>query len=149
MPPVSRFMIRAALIWLALGCSIGGLMLWNKGVPFAPWLWYLRQSHIEMLLTGWIVQCTYGVAFWVLPRLNTTGYRGHTGPIWICSALLNGGVILRLVDGLLESIGQSIPAPFLSGMAILLQLLGVLLFVLSIGGRIHRNSVYPQRIAAK
>src|SRR5262245_55442228 len=38
MPRLSQLMIRTALVWLALGYTIGGLMLLNKGVPLLLWL---------------------------------------------------------------------------------------------------------------
>ena len=38
MPRLSQLLIRTALIWLAVGTTIGGLMLLNKGVPQLPWL---------------------------------------------------------------------------------------------------------------
>jgi hypothetical protein len=87
-------MIRTALLWLAAGFTAGGLVLLNKGLPIAPWLWTLREAHIHMLMVGWTVQLACGVAFWILPRLDAQGARGNTRLVWGCYAALNGGVAL-------------------------------------------------------
>jgi len=87
-------MIRTALLWLAIGYSLGGLVLLNKGLPLLPWLWALRTAHIHMLLVGWTVQLACGVAFWVLPRLDVQGSRGDQRLVWGCYAALNLGVVL-------------------------------------------------------
>jgi len=39
MPRLSVYLIRTALLYLAAGFTFGGLMLFNKGLPFAPALW--------------------------------------------------------------------------------------------------------------
>ena len=39
-------MIRTALVWLALGYTIGGLLLLSKGLSMLPWLWTLRFTHV-------------------------------------------------------------------------------------------------------
>lgn len=94
MPLVSQVMIRTALLQLALGSGVGGLLLAEKGLSVAPWLWALRPGHIQMLLVGWLVQLACGVAIWILPRLDSTGDRGNLGLAWLCYGALNGGVAL-------------------------------------------------------
>ena len=94
MPRLSQLMIRTALLWLAIGYSVGGLVLLNKGLPLLPWLWTLRAAHIHMLLVGWTVQLAGGVAFWILPRLDAQGTRGDERLVWGCYVALNSGVAL-------------------------------------------------------
>jgi hypothetical protein len=92
MPRASCWFIRAALIYLLLGFTFGALLLWNKGAPLAPQLWLLLPAHIEFLLLGWTVQLALGVAYWILPRFQTS--RGNTAPVWSAFVLLNLGVWL-------------------------------------------------------
>jgi len=92
MPRPSIWLIRSALIHLALGFTLGGLMLWNKGMPIHPLLWRLLPTHMEFLLLGWTVQFAMGVAYWILPRFYT--YRGNVRAVWLAFILLNGGVWL-------------------------------------------------------
>lgn len=94
MPRVSVFIIRTALLQLALGALVGGLLLAEKGLHVAPWLWALRPGHIQMMLIGWTVQLACGVAIWILPRRDAAGDRGNLGLAWLCYGALNGGVAL-------------------------------------------------------
>lgn len=55
MPRLSVWYTRFALLYLALGFTLGGLMLYNKGVPLHPALWSLLPAHIEFLLMGWMM----------------------------------------------------------------------------------------------
>ncbi|MBK9713998.1 MAG: hypothetical protein IPO81_22250 [Kouleothrix sp.] len=109
MPRLSQLMIRTALVWLALGYSLGGLVLLNKGVPLLPWLWALRSSHIHILLVGWTVQLACGVAFWILPRLDAGGSRGDERLVWGCYLCLNVGVALAALHGPLTTLPAAAP----------------------------------------
>ena len=92
MPRLSRWFIRAALLYLAAGATIGGLILAHKGIPFYPFVWRLLPLHIEFLLFGWIVQLVMGVGFWIFPRFLRS--RGNEKPAWLAFGLLNLGVWL-------------------------------------------------------
>jgi hypothetical protein len=108
MPRLSQLLTRTALIWLAVGYSVGGLLLLNKGLSMLPWLWTLRLTHVHLLLVGWMVQFACGVAFWILPRLDASGNRGDERLVWLCYAALNIGVVLAaLHDPLAAAIGET------------------------------------------
>lgn len=94
MPPLSVFFVRSALLHLAIGFSIGALMLANKGINFAPWLWRLRDAHTELLLVGWSIQLALGVAFWIAPRFWEKPVRGNVAGARWAFGLLNLGVWL-------------------------------------------------------
>lgn len=94
MPPLSTLFVRLALVHLGIGFSIGALMLANKGVPFAGWLWRLRATHIEILLVGWFVQFALGVAYWIAPRFWEKPARGDVRGAWLAVLLLNAGLWL-------------------------------------------------------
>lgn len=100
MPRLSQVMIRAALVWLAIGYGFGGLVLFTKGAPLLPWLWALRGAHIHMLLMGWAVQLACGVAYWVLPRLDASGDRGDERVVRASALALNAGVVLGAVQSI-------------------------------------------------
>jgi hypothetical protein len=101
-PRLSCWFIRAALIYLALGFTLGSLLLFHKGVPLHPLVWRLLPAHIEFLLLGWTAQLALGVAFWILPRFG--GSRGDERPAWAAFVLLNAGVWLA-------GAGASLAAP--------------------------------------
>lgn len=90
---LSVLAVRAALVYLLLGFTFGALMLANKGIPFAPWLWNLLPALIDFLLLGWTAQLILGVGFWILPRF-TGGSRGNVRLAAAAVLLLNAGVLL-------------------------------------------------------
>ncbi len=100
MPRLSVWFVRAALLYLALGLTVGGLLLANKGVPLHPLIWRLLPAHVECLLFGWTVQLAFGVAFWILPRWQTQ--RGEVRPAWAAFVLLNAGIWLVVLASWLE-----------------------------------------------
>jgi heme/copper-type cytochrome/quinol oxidase subunit 1 len=94
MPRLSCWFIRASLIYLATGFTMGGLLLFHKGIAVQPLFWQMLPPHIEFLLLGWTLQLAMGVAFWILPRdLQGTG-RGNTALAWLAFGLINAGVLL-------------------------------------------------------
>ena len=98
MPRLSAWAIRAALVYLGMGFTLGALLLANKGLPFSAPLsmltWRLFPAHVEFLLVGWTAQLALGVAFWILPRFTHGPKRGNEGLAWLALGLLNLGVWL-------------------------------------------------------
>jgi len=94
MPRLSVWFVRASFIHLFLGSTFGGLILANKGIPFAPWTWSLLPAHIESLLLGWMVQLAMGVAYWILPRFRSGPPRGNVNLAWVALVLLNAGIVI-------------------------------------------------------
>jgi hypothetical protein len=92
MPRLSVWFVRVALLHLALGFTLGALLLWHKAYPLHPLLWRMLPMHMEVLLVGWTVNLALGVAFWILPRWQSQ--RGDVRPAWAALALLNAGVWL-------------------------------------------------------
>jgi len=94
MPRLSQWIIRTALIYLLLGFTVGALLLTHKGIPLHPVLWSWLPAHIELLLMGWIVQLTMGVAFWILPRYWKPPRRPKEIFVMASFILLNLGIWL-------------------------------------------------------
>ncbi|RME44849.1 MAG: hypothetical protein D6796_11265 [Caldilineae bacterium] len=92
MPRLSRWFVRAALLYLLLGFTLGGLLLFHKGRPLHPLVWRLLPAHMEFLLLGWMAQFIMGVGFWIFPRFWRS--RGDERPAWLAFGLLNAGVWL-------------------------------------------------------
>lgn len=105
MPRLSVWAVRLSLLYLLLGFTLGALMLANKGVPFAPWVWSLLPAHIDILLFGFVIQLAIGIAYWILPRYRG-GSRGNETALWITIGLLNLGIWTVTFIGLLNLPGQ-------------------------------------------
>lgn len=93
MPRLSVWYLRASLLYLAAGFTLGGLLLWNKGLPFDPRVWSLLTPHIQFLLFGWIVELIMGMAFWILPRFSQPPRRGRVELAWAAFWLFNAGIL--------------------------------------------------------
>jgi hypothetical protein len=90
---VSVLMLRAALLYFGTGFTFGALLLANKGLAFAPFLWRLLPVHIEWLLIGWMVQLAMGVATWIVPRFSDEPRYGTLEFAWGAFFALNAGIL--------------------------------------------------------
>lgn len=138
MPRLSIYFVRAALIYLSVGATIGGALLWQKGAPPAGPLWRLLPAHIELILIGWILQLVMGVAYWILPRFGNGRPRGRPGLAWSAFALLNAGLLAVTVS----SISGAAAGWHLAGTAA--EAAGVALFAISIFPRIKPFAEEPE-----
>lgn len=100
MPRLSVYFVRASLIYLLLGFTLGGLLLANKGYLISPAIWMLLPLHVEFDLMGWLVQLAMGVAFWILPRFSKEPPRGKEQLSWSAFVLLNVGILLVASEGI-------------------------------------------------
>jgi hypothetical protein len=137
MPKLTIWAVRAALLYLGMGFTVGALMLWNKGFALYPMVWTLLPLHIEVVLVGWTVQLAMGVVYWIAPRQWTS--RGNVALAVISFALLNMGVLLAGLSGWLPSpewfriIGRGA------------EMLAVIVFVLHLWPRIKPAGSNPPR----
>lgn len=94
MPTASRWLIKTALVYLALALGFGVYRV-GQGVGLLPGsattLW-LPQLHF--LTVGWITQLIFGVAYWLFPRSREEDWGQPV--MWTAYATLNLGLILRL-----------------------------------------------------
>jgi hypothetical protein len=63
-PRLSARFIRTGLLYLGVGFTLGALILFQKGVPYAGVVWQLLPMHIEFVLVGWTMQLALRVGFW-------------------------------------------------------------------------------------
>ena len=102
MPRLSRWFVRASLVYLAIGFTLGAILLANKGIDIDPSIWQVELIHAEILLVGWLIQLALGVAFWILPRYPQGAPRGNESMIWLAFVLFNlgiGGVTASAIFG--------------------------------------------------
>lgn len=137
MPRVSVWYLRAALLYLGVGFTIGAVMLARPGLQLPVEILLLRPLHAEMLLIGWMVQLAMGVAYWILPRFGTGPGRGKEWSAWGAVAVLNFGVLAA-------GLGQSFE---LSGMALLgraAEMLAAMTLGFHLWLRVGRRSSGPE-----
>jgi cbb3-type cytochrome oxidase subunit 1 len=99
-PRLSIWLVRAALLALAAGATLGAVLLADPALAGGVARW--RPLHAELLTVGWTVQLAFGVAYWILPRFRTGRERGREELGWAAFVLVNLGVVL-------VGIGRSAP----------------------------------------
>ena len=136
MPTLSRWFVRAALIYLVGGMAMGSWMLIVQArrgyVPGEPW----GVLHAHILLIGFLLMLVFGVAFWMFPRVGGERPRREVG--WLAFALLNAGLLLRiLAEPLADSGRGALVWRILLGIAAVLPALGAVAFVLAVWPRVR------------
>jgi hypothetical protein len=129
MPRLSAWFVRASMIYLLAGFTLGALMLAQDGISYDPAIMAVLPIHMEFLLVGWLVQLAMGVAFWIFPRfgLGLPRSRGNETLFWISFALLNAGILIAALE-------LWIPIAFMSGRA--LQAAAVIIYAAGLWRRI-------------
>lgn len=92
MPRLSVWCLRAALLSLGFGFTLGAVMLAAPTLPLPSTILRLRPLHAEVLLVGWMVQLAFGVTYWILPRPRGGSVHGSEWLAWVSLLLLNLGV---------------------------------------------------------
>jgi hypothetical protein len=130
MPRLSAIYVRISLIWLVVGATLGGAILWSKASPI-PWAWQFLTAHIHLLTWGWLLQLTFGVAYWILPRFGSL--RPRTWRAVAACLLLNTALLLTLAASVL-------PIAWPGLLVSSLQLLALLAFALHALPRARRSA---------
>lgn len=119
----SRLLIKSSLIYLVIGAFLGALLLINKALNVEPAIWAWLPVHIELMIFGWIIQFTLGVAYWILPRFLEGEARGNSSLAYLMVCAINLGIWMMVVAELTQ-ISDSLRL-----VARGLELLAVLLFI--------------------
>jgi hypothetical protein len=96
MPGVTRWLVRAAILYLVAALVLGIAMQ----LPLAarvPALGVLWPTYLHLLVVGWLSQLIFGVAYWMFPRYSAERPRGSEALGWVTVGSLNAGLLLRVV----------------------------------------------------
>jgi len=130
MPVLARWYVRTSLFYLALGTLLGAIILWGKGAPIVG-AWTLLAPHIALVMWGWLLLLTLGVAYWILPRWGQERRR-----VWLAvSAYVFLNAALWLV-GLAPWLNAAWP----NAAGGVLQSLGCLAFALHAWPRVRKSA---------
>jgi len=134
-PRVSLWLVRAALVHLAVGVTAGALLLAGKATGWTPDTGQLALAHREIVVVGWLVQLAVGVGFWILPPIRGDAVR--EGPAWRVAGLLNAGVLLYVAGCLWGGAAGGQAGPLLAAGRIL-ELLALTAFGVPLATRAFR-----------
>ena len=98
MPPLTRWTIRLAMLYLVAG-TISGALYWLQ-LQYQWWrpLAALNPVYVHLLVVGWLTQLIYGVIYWMFPIISKTNMRGDPRLAWSAVILLNVGLLLRAIS---------------------------------------------------
>jgi hypothetical protein len=100
MPAVTRWVLRTALIWATITTATGVMLVWPESPAF-PY-----PTYLHLFTVGWLSNLIFGVAHWMFPRATAAKPRGDERLAWTGWALLNVGLILRVVGEALRPVAM-------------------------------------------
>lgn len=139
MPPLTRWFVRTALAYFVAALLVGvGLML-RLVVDLSPAVAALQPVYFHLLMVGWISQLIFGVVFWMFPKYSTEQPRGSERLGWATYALLNVGLVLRIIGEPLLALQPGRGAGWLLASSAVLQLLAGWAFVANTWARVKER----------
>ncbi len=139
MPLVTRVFVRTGLLYLIAALLTALLIVAQAPLHLPLWLTVLTPVYFHLLMVGWVTQLIIGVAYWMFPKFRKAQPRGSDLLAWSCYALLNSGLLLRVVAEPLQIMQSTRLLGWLLVAAALLQWLGGVAFVLNTWPRVKER----------
>jgi heme/copper-type cytochrome/quinol oxidase subunit 1 len=97
MPRLTRYFIKAGMIYFVLGLLVGVLLVAGSVIQVPPQVAVLFPVYLHVLVVGWVTQLIVGVAYWMFPKYSKERPRGDERLGWVVFILLNIGLVLRII----------------------------------------------------
>jgi hypothetical protein len=136
MPRLTRWLVKAALVWLVTALLLGVAMQ----LPTAAQVPLLRAAwptYLHLVTVGWLTQLIVGVALWLFPKHSAAQPRGSERLGWVTFAFLNLGLLLRVLGEPGRALGYDTRLPLL--VSAVAQLVAVGAFVLNVWPRVRER----------
>jgi hypothetical protein len=135
MPKLTRWFLKAALLYLILALCSGILLALPNGNPVAG----IFPIYIHTLVYGWLTQLIFGVALWMFPKYSRAKPRGHEWIGWATFILLNIGLVIRIIFEPLQNISSSSLTGWMLVIAAILQWLSGVMFFANTWTRVREK----------
>ncbi|MBN8620956.1 MAG: hypothetical protein J0L63_18735 [Anaerolineae bacterium] len=139
MPLLSRYYIKAGMLYLLLALLANVLLASSSTLGLPPAINTLRPVYFHLLMVGWVTELIFGVAYWMFPKFTRELPRGNPLAGWATFGLLNIGLIVRVVAEPLVTIKPEWNLGWLLVVSALCQLAAVWLFVVNTWPRIKER----------
>lgn len=139
MPTLTRWFIKAALIFFVAALLVGVLMAANQIWSLSPILAVLGPVYFHLFLVGWITQLIFGVVFWMFPKQSLQKPRGHESLAWAAFWLVNAGLLLRVVGEPAQALQRQVIWGWVLVLSAVLQWAAGLLFVANAWPRVKEK----------
>ncbi|MCO6451814.1 MAG: hypothetical protein J5I90_13600 [Caldilineales bacterium] len=97
MPSITRTYIKTSLLYLIATLIVAILLSLCAMSSLPAVVGYMTPVYYHLLMVGWITQLIFGVIFWMFPKQSKERPRGSETLAWAVYALLNLGLILRVI----------------------------------------------------
>ncbi len=129
MPPLTRWYIKSALIYLAAALFLALVLALPASANLPLFIRYMNPAYFHLFLVGWVTQMIFGVIYWMFPIITRAQPRGNARLGWVSYGLLNVGLLLRVVGEPLASTHPETWYGWLLAVSALLQWLAAVIFV--------------------
>lgn len=139
MPPFTRLFVKTSFIYLAAALLVGVLLALRPVLEMPAIVGGLTPVYFHLFMVGWVTQLIAGVAYWMFPKQSRQLPRGHDALALATYALLNTGLLLRIVGEPAQSVSVWPGWGWVVVLAALLQWLGGLAFVANTWPRVKEK----------
>jgi hypothetical protein len=96
-PPLTRWFVKTALVYLVLALLGGALLAGGSSLGLPAAALAAAPAQIHLFVVGWLTQLIFGIAYWMFPSHSRELPRGRNDIAIAVYVLLNVGLILRAV----------------------------------------------------
>lgn len=139
MPKITRLYVKTSLLYLVAGLVLAAVLAFTSIVELPLALQAAGPVYFHLYLVGWVTQLIMGIVFWMFPKQSKERPRGSEGLAVVTYALLNVGLILRVVGEPAAAVSASPVWQWALVASALLQWLAGLCFVVNTWGRVKER----------
>jgi cbb3-type cytochrome oxidase subunit 1 len=137
MPPLTRWFLKTALIYLVVALLAGAVVAARNVWLLPPLVAAFTPVYFHLFMVGWVTQLIFGVVFWMFPKYSKEQPRGSERLGWATYLLLNTGLLLRAAGEPLNALQPGAFWGWLLVISATLQWLAGLCFVANTWGRVQ------------
>lgn len=140
MPPLTRWFIRVSFLYLVVALLLGFLLALRPLLPLPPIVSATMPVYFHLFLVGWLTQLIFGTVFWLFPPADPPRPELETWLGWSALALLNAGLLLRVLGEPAVALQPGSPWGWLLVISAILQWLGGLAYVVLVWPRARERA---------
>lgn len=129
MPSVTRWYIKSALVYLLAALVLALVLALPTTIGLPLFVSYMSPGYFHLFLVGWVTQMIFGVIYWMFPIITRAQPRGNETLAIASYALLNIGLLLRVVGEPLIGVHPEAGLGWLLAASAIMQWLAAAIFV--------------------
>lgn len=139
MPRLTRWFLRASLIFLILALLLGALIAARVPLGLPAIIGAFSPVYFHLFMVGWVTQLIFGVVFWMFPKYSKEKPRGSEAVGWLIFGLINSGLALRMIGEPAQVLAPGDALVWMLSASAVMQWLAGVLFVINTWGRVKER----------